>query len=69
MAVSERALAFELLQFGDVLQQTIGDLMPKWICEYLKEIAVKFTDFVTKCHVLNAAGKINLILLKSLLNS
>ena len=52
----ERALSFELLQFGDVLQQAIVELMPKFLCDYLKELAVKFTDFVTKCHVLNAAG-------------
>jgi hypothetical protein len=52
----ERALSFELLQFGDVLQQAIAELMPKFLCDYLKELAVKFTDFVTKCHVLNAAG-------------
>ena len=52
----ERALSFELLQFGDVLQQAILELMPKFLCDYLKELAVKFTNFVTKCHVLNAAG-------------
>ena len=56
MSIIERALSFELLQFGDVLQQAILELMPKFLCDYLKELAVKFTDFVTKCHVLNAAG-------------
>ena len=30
------------------------NLLPNRLCEYLKEVAVKFTDFVTKCHVLNA---------------
>eukprot|EP01036_Dinobryon_divergens_P028257 gene28257-37173_t len=53
----KRALSFELLQFGDVLQQAILELMPKFLCDYLKELAVKFTDFVTKCHVLNAADE------------
>jgi arginyl-tRNA synthetase len=52
---AERALAFELLQFGEVLRSTLNDLMPNKLCEYLKEVSVKLTDFVTKCHVLNSA--------------
>ncbi len=51
---SERALAFELLQFSDVIKSVINELLPNRLCEYLKEVCVKFTDFVTKCHVLNA---------------
>ena len=52
--LSERALAFELLQFGDVLKSVAMELMPNRLCDYLKDVAVKGTDFVTKCHVLNA---------------
>ncbi len=52
--LTERALAFELLQFGDVLKSVAMELMPNRLCDYLKEVAVKGTDFVTKCHVLNA---------------
>jgi arginyl-tRNA synthetase len=51
---AERALAFELLQFGEVLTSTLNELMPNKLCEYLKEVSVKLTDFVTKCHVLNS---------------
>jgi arginyl-tRNA synthetase len=51
---AERALAFELLQFGEVLRTTLNELMPNKLCEYLKEVSVKLTDFVTKCHVLNS---------------
>jgi arginyl-tRNA synthetase len=51
---AERALAFELLQFGDVVTSTLDLLLPNRLCEYLYQLAVKFTDFVTKCHVLNA---------------
>lgn len=51
---AERALAFELLQFGEVLRSTLNELMPNKLCEYLKEVSVKLTDFVTKCHVLNS---------------
>jgi arginyl-tRNA synthetase len=53
---SERALAFELLQFGDVLNNVMQELLLNRLCEYLKEVSVKFTDFVTKCHVLNPPG-------------
>ena len=55
---AERALAFELLQLGDVVKSVIDDLLPNRLCDYLKELAVKFTDFVTKCHVLNAEENI-----------
>lgn len=51
---AERALAFELLQLGDVIKSVIEDLLPNRLCDYLKNLAVVFTDFVTKCHVLNA---------------
>lgn len=51
---AERALAFELLQFGDIIKSILTDLLPNRLCDYLKEISVKFTDFVTKCHVLSA---------------
>lgn len=51
---SERALAFELLQFGDVISVVVKELLPNRICEYLNSVATKATDFVTQCHVLNA---------------
>ena len=50
---AERALVFELMQMGDVISSVLTDLLPNRLCDYLKEISVKFTDFVTKCHVLN----------------
>ncbi len=52
---AERTLACELLQFGDALQRAIRELAPNVICAYLKVLCVKFTDFITKCHVLNSA--------------
>lgn len=51
---SERNLIFELGQFNDVIEEVLENLGPNKICDYLKEISIKFTDFVTKCHVLNA---------------
>eukprot|EP01033_Poteriospumella_lacustris_P005859 gene5859-4209_t len=49
----ERALAFELLQFGDVIGTVLQELLPNRLCDYIKELSVKFTEFVTKCQVLN----------------
>lgn len=51
---TERSLAFELMQFSDMISNVIDELLPNRLCDYLKEVCVKFTDFVTKCHVLNA---------------
>lgn len=51
---SERALALEILCFSDIIQSTIFDLMPNRLCDYLKELSTKFSDFVTKCQVLNS---------------
>ena len=50
----ERSLAFELMQFSDMIANVMTELLPNRLCDYLKEVCVKFTDFVTKCHVLNA---------------
>jgi arginyl-tRNA synthetase len=33
----------------------LSELLPNRLCDYLYELSVKFTDFVTKCHVLNVA--------------
>jgi arginyl-tRNA synthetase len=52
---AERALAFELMQLGDVITSVHEDLSPNRLCDFLSEISVKFTDFVTKCQVLNSA--------------
>ena len=52
---SERALAFELLQFGEVVRSTLNELSPNKLCDYLKEVSIRLTDFVTKCHVLNSS--------------
>jgi arginyl-tRNA synthetase len=51
---SERALAFELVQMGDTIKAVLAELMPCRVCDYLSSVCVKFTDFVTKCHVLNS---------------
>ena len=58
-------LAFELVQMSDVIKAILIDLLPNKLCDYLKEVCVKFTDFVTKCHVLNPGGVNGEVLMKS----
>ena len=50
---AERALAFELMQLGDVIRSVLKDLLPNRLCDYLKALSVRFTDFVSKCNVLH----------------
>ena len=51
---AERALAFEVLQFTDMLSCVILDLSPNKICDYLYDLAAKATTFVTDCRVLGS---------------
>lgn len=51
---SEKALGLELSKFPDVISGVLTDLLPNRLCNFLYDICVKFTDFVTQCHVLNA---------------
>ena len=64
----ERSLAFELMQLGDVIKSVLKELLPNRLCDYLQGVCVKFTEFVTKCHVLNseeAVMKSRLVLIES----
>ncbi|CAN0230892.1 unnamed protein product [Ectocarpus fasciculatus] len=60
---SERALAFELLMFSDVIEACLADLGPNRLCEYLYTLATKFTDFVTNCRVLGSDEQTSRLLL------
>eukprot|EP00605_Chrysophyceae_sp_TOSAG23-4_P000142 GSChrysophyteH1.ASY1.ANO1.164.1 assembled CDS len=54
---AERALAFELMQFGDVIKSVLKELLPNRLCDYLQNLSVRFTDFVTKCRVLGGSDE------------
>jgi len=51
LTTSERALAFEVLQFADVLRTTANELGPNRLCDYIKDLSVRATEFITKCQV------------------
>lgn len=51
---SERNLVLQLQQFPDMMEQTLEDLFPYHICEYLYNLSVAASDFVTKCKVVGS---------------
>ncbi len=50
----ERALALELLRFGDALSIAMTDYRPNQLTAYLFDLANCFSTFFEKCHVLRA---------------
>jgi arginyl-tRNA synthetase len=60
---SERYLVLQLLQFTDVLEQTLQDLYPFHICDYVYKLATAASDFVTQCRVLGSPEMPSRILL------
>jgi len=51
---AERALALELLRFGDALQQAAADYRPNLVTAYLFELANHYSTFFENCPVLKA---------------
>jgi arginyl-tRNA synthetase len=52
---AEKALAFKLTAFADVIADVIGTLEPHRLCTYLYELAGAYTSFYEACPVLKAA--------------
>ena len=53
-AAEELALAKYLLNFGITLEAVADELRPNYLCNYLFELAGKFTSFYENCPVLKA---------------
>mmetsp|Transcript_1953 Transcript_1953/g.2744 ORF Transcript_1953/g.2744 Transcript_1953/m.2744 type:complete len:822 (+) Transcript_1953:123-2588(+) len=51
---SERNLVLQLQSFTDILEATLDDLFPYHICEYLYNLSIAASDFVTQCKVLGS---------------
>ena len=51
---SERSLALALQAFADTIVQTLDDLYPYHICEYVYKLANAASDFITQCKVLGS---------------
>ena len=53
-APEETALAKHLLNFGLTLEAVAAEYRPNFLCNYLYELAGKFTAFYENCPVLKA---------------
>ena len=56
LAPEEIALAKHLLNFGLTLEAVADEYRPNFLCNYLHELAGKFTSFYENCPVLKAEG-------------
>jgi arginyl-tRNA synthetase len=56
-APEEFALAKHLLNFGITLEAVANELRPNYLCNYLFELAGKFTSFYENCPVLKAESE------------
>lgn len=56
-APEEIALAKHLLNFGLTLEAVAGELRPNFLCNYLYELAGRFTSFYENCPVLKAGDQ------------
>jgi arginyl-tRNA synthetase len=55
---AERALALQLLQFGEVLHAVLEDQRPNLLCLYLYELSDRFHRFYEACPILKSEGSI-----------
>jgi len=58
VAPEEIALAKHLLNFGGALESVAEEFRPNFMCNYLFELAGKFTGFYENCPVLKAEGAV-----------
>jgi len=55
---AERALALQILQFGEVLHAVLEDQRPNLLCLYLYELADRFHRFYEACPILKSEGSL-----------
>jgi arginyl-tRNA synthetase len=51
---AERALALQLLRFGEAIDATLSEYLPHNLCQYLWELSKTFSIFFNECPVLKA---------------
>ncbi|KAG6390679.1 hypothetical protein SASPL_148418 [Salvia splendens] len=59
----ERVLGLHLLQFAEVGEESITNLLPNGLCEYLYNLSEYFTGFYTNCQVVGSAEETSRLLL------
>ncbi|SBS36149.1 Arginine--tRNA ligase [Marinomonas spartinae] len=56
----ERALAMQLVQFEEAIQQVVSDGMPHFLSAYLYDLAGTFMTFYEACPILNAQSDVKI---------
>jgi arginyl-tRNA synthetase len=51
---SERNLALQLQTFADTIEMTLDTLLPYHICDYVYNLSIAASDFVTQCRVMGS---------------
>eukprot|EP00934_Nitzschia_sp_Nitz4_P005103 Nitzschia sp. Nitz4//scaffold16_size188269//40310//42757//NITZ4_001779-RA/size188269-processed-gene-0.6-mRNA-1//1//CDS//3329538481//5093//frame0 len=51
---SERNLALQVMTFTDTIEETLDDLLPYHICDYVYNLSIAASEFVTQCRVLDS---------------
>jgi arginyl-tRNA synthetase len=51
---AERNLALQIQSFADVLDLTLDDLLPYHICDYVYDLSIAGSNFVTQCRVMGS---------------
>ncbi|EPS61950.1 hypothetical protein M569_12843, partial [Genlisea aurea] len=59
----ERALGIHLLQFAEIVEVAIANLLPNVLCEYLYKLSECFTKFYTNCQVVGSPEETSRLLL------
>ncbi|KAL2629398.1 hypothetical protein R1flu_014084 [Riccia fluitans] len=60
---SERVLGLHLVRFAEVVEESVTNLLPNTLCEYLYSLAGLFTDFYTNCKVIDSDEETSRLLL------
>lgn len=60
---AERALGFHLLQFSEIVEEAITNLLPNVLCEYLYNLSEDFTRFYSECKVVDSEEETSRLLL------
>ncbi|KAL7155466.1 hypothetical protein ABFS83_03G077100 [Erythranthe nasuta] len=59
----ERTLGLHLLQFAEIVEESITNLLPNVLCEYLYNLSEDFTRFYTNCQVVGSEEETSRLLL------
>ncbi|XP_031495881.1 arginine--tRNA ligase, cytoplasmic-like isoform X1 [Nymphaea colorata] len=60
---NERILGIHLIQFSEIVEDAVTNLLPNTLCEYLYNLSENFTKFYSTCRVVGSEEEISRLLL------